>query len=173
MPQPQTNRPKYLKDLLLLFSVPVAITLLALGIVYTPRLLANPGYDFMYTVCTTYRCKDEYTVNSNGYIEHKTNISNRIYSDDQPAELYYYSTKQNNAKRITFEEAQSYKLDTSLRSPDGYSLTRETTGGGFLFWGDYSEDWYLKNGAKKKKVELTSNGSYYAGDIKFLGWVSK
>lgn len=150
------------------------MVLLAVGIVYVPRLLAKPGYDFVYSACSSYVCYGGYTVDSRGYIEEPADPSGvPAYTDDRTVELYYFSTKQNTAKRLTFEEARQYKLDTSLKSPDGYSLSRETTGGGFLFWNDYDSGWYLKNGAKKKKVELTGNQSYYAGDIKFLGWVNE
>lgn len=170
---PPTNRRRYVKDLLLLFSVPAGVALLAFGIVYVPRLLARPGYDFIYSACASYRCSTEYTVDASGYIQQDTSPDGDIYRDGRSADLYYYSVKQNTAKRVTLEDARQHKLDTSLKAPDGYSLMRESTSSGFLFWSDYSDGWYLKNGAKKKKVELTGNESYYAGDIKFLGWVSK
>lgn len=174
MPTPQTNRPRYLKDLLLLFSVPAGVALLAAAIVYVPRLLAKPGYDFIYAACSSYRCQGEYTVGAQGYVEEKPDPTDRdIYYNDPATELYYYSTDRDTAKPLTLEQARQYKLDTSLKSPDGYSLTRERTGGGFLFWEDYSSGWYLKNGAKKKKIELAGNGSYYADGVKFLGWVNE
>lgn len=173
MPTTQTNRPRYLKDLLLLFSVPAGVAILAASVVYVPRLFAKPGYDFIYSACTSYGCRGGYAVDSQGFVERKTsNTADRIVDDDI-AELYYYSAEQDTAKRLTLAEARQYKLDTSLKSPDGYRLSHKTTESGFLFWGDYSAAWYLENGAKKKKVELTSNESYYAGDVKFLGWVSK
>jgi hypothetical protein len=74
---------------------------------------------------------------------------------------------------LTLEEAKSYQLNTSSKSPDGYSLVRDNNDNGFLFWGNYESGWYLKNGAKKKNVELSTNSSYYSQDINFLGWINK
>jgi len=74
---------------------------------------------------------------------------------------------------MTYQEARDYKLNKSSKSPDGYTLDREESSGGFLFWGDYKDGWYLKNGAKKKPVSLSINSSYYSNQIKFLGWVEK
>lgn len=169
----KTKTNSHLKDLMLLFAIPVAIAVFAAAVIYIPRLLANPKYDFVYSACDVYRCNNSYSVDAAGYaVEDYVNPSNfRHY--DQPARLRYYDSQNDSWRDLTLEEARRYQLNTSSRSPDGYVLTRESSSSGFLFWGDYDDGWYLKSGTKKKSVELTNSGSYYSRDIKFLGWVNK
>ncbi|MCC7543274.1 hypothetical protein IT415_01025 [bacterium] len=168
-----TSKPNHLKDLLLLFAIPIGIAVFAATVIYLPSLFANPKTDFIYSTCDDYRCKNRYTVDSSGYVSlDYPNSSNYDYYD-RIASLRYYDAKNDSTRTLTLEEAKKYQLNTSSKSPDGYSVTRESSDSGFLFWGDYDEGWYLKNGAKKKKVELSTNDSYYSSDIKFLGWVNK
>lgn len=172
--QINTAKPNYLKDLLLLFAIPVGIAVFAAAAIYLPSLFANPKYDFVYSTCDDYNCGSSYVVDHSGYIlQDYSNSSDYDYYDDRTASLRYYDAKKDSTRTLTFEEAKKYQLDASSKSPDGYKLTRESSGDEFLFWGNSNEGWYLKNGAKKKKVELSISSSYYSNDIKFLGWVSK
>lgn len=158
----------HIKDLLLLFAVPIAIAVIAALVVYVPKLLANPKYDFIYTVCDSYNCKDDYTVDKTGNITVQYHTLELGYGGT--ASLRYYDAAHDSTKGVTLEEAKQYRLDASSKSPDGYTLTRENENGhGFLFWGNYDDNWYLKDGIKKKKVDLASESM----GIKFLGWVNK
>lgn len=177
------QKPDYIKDLALLFAIPLAIVIFAAAIIYIPRLMANPRYDFVY--CAEYRCGSAYSVDSQGYLigRNLNDKSNRNLSYDEYQEsrlndaryssLRYYDADSDSTKAISLEEAKQYKLNTSSKSADGYILKRETSSSGFLFWGDYEDGWYLQDGAKKKKIELSSNDSYYSSDVKFLGWVEE
>lgn len=168
----KTNPPSHIKDLILLFAIPIGIAVFAAIVIYTPRLFANPKYDFIYSVCDNYDCRDSHNVDYSGYVtKYDTRLSDRPYYDSST--LRYYNAANDSTRSLSLEEARKYKLNTSSKSHDGYSLTREETDSGFLFWGDYDAGWYLKSGSKKKKVELSNNGSYYSRDIKFLGWVEK
>ncbi|CAN5672808.1 hypothetical protein BH23PAT2_BH23PAT2_03270 [soil metagenome] len=167
------NQPSHLKDLILLFGIPISIAIFAAIVVYTPRFFANPKYDFIYSICNNYACRDSYSVDSTGYVSREyTNSSNLNYYNDSGT-IRYYDAKNDSTRSLTLDEAKRYRLNTSSKSIDGYTLIREQTGSGFLFWGDYDSGWYLKNGSKKKEVELSNNGSYYSRDIKFLGWVNQ
>lgn len=170
----KTNSNNHLKDLILLFAIPIAIAVFAAVVIYVPRLLADPKYDFIYSICDDYRCKNSYSVDSTDYItqDYYSSSSNLNYYD-RTASLRYYDSSNDSTRSLTLEEARRYRLNTSSKSPDGYTLARESSSSGFLFWGDYDEGWYLKNGAKKKKIELTTNNSYYSRDVKFLGWINK
>ncbi len=171
----KTNN-SYLKDLILLFAVPVVIAIFAAAVVYIPRAMAKPKYDFIYSICEDYRCKDDYSVDAAGLITRNYPNSydlNDLGYYNRSASLRYYDTSKDSTRSLTLEEAQRYRLDTASKSSDGYSLSKDNTSSGFLFWGDYNEGWYLKNGAKKKKLELSNGGSNYPGDIKFLGWINK
>ncbi len=164
------NQPNNLKDVILLFAVPIGVAVLAAIVVYAPRLLAKPTYDFIYSVCDDYSCNYEFNVDSTGYVsQYSTN--DKYYSGTSV--LHYYDAKKDATRSLTYEEAKRYLLSTSSKSPDGYSLTREVNDSVFLFWSDGNSGWYLKNGAKKKKVTLSTNSTYYSQDIKFLGWVNK
>lgn len=164
------NQPSHLKDLILLFAIPIGIAVFAAVAVYAPRLFANPKYDFIYSVCSNYECNNDFNVDSSGYVTQYS--MNRDYYNGIST-LRYYNAKDDSTRSLTLEEAKGYQLNTSSKSPDGYSLTREDSDSGFLFWGNYDSGWYIKNGAKKKKVELSVNGSYYSRDVKFLGWINK
>jgi len=168
--QKQSNQSSYLRDLILLFAIPIGIAIFAVIVVYTPRLFAKPKYDFIYSICSNDDCGYDFNVDSSGYVS-SYNISRDYYNGT--ATLRYYNAKEDSTRSLTQEEAKHYQLNTSSKSPDGYSLTREDGGSGFLFWGNYDSGWYLKNGAKKKKVELSTDRSYYSRDVKFLGWVNK
>lgn len=165
------NPNNHLKDLLLLFAIPAAIAIFAAAVVYIPRLLANPKHDFIYSVCDDYRCSNGYSVNAAGYVAQKY-VSSSDYYDHHPASLRYYTASNDSTRSLTLEEAKQYGLDSSSKSPDGYTLSRESSSSGFLFWGDYDEGWYLKNGTKKKKITITNGSPYYSRDVTFLGWVT-
>ncbi len=167
------NNPTYLKDLILLFAVPIAIAIFVAGIVYIPRLLANPKSDFIYSLCSDYDCIDSFEVNSSKQVTRQESRTFATELRHKNATLRYYDSENDSTKSVSLEEARQYRLNTSSKSSDGYTLTREQGEGGFLFWGDYSSGWYLKNGAKKKQVDLEGASSDYSQDIKFLGWVEK
>lgn len=160
-----------LKDLVLLFSIPIAIITIAAAVIYVPRLMANPAHDFIYSVCEEYSCKNRYAVDSAGYITETPPESSEVRYGDGPVQLRYYDVSAEATHSLTLDEARRYRLDTSSKSPDGYTLIRESSGGNFLFWGGRDTGWYLRDGAKKKKIELSPNESYYSQNIEFLGWV--
>lgn len=164
------DHPNHLKDLILLFSIPLGIAAFAAIAVYLPRLLANPGYDFIYTACESYSCSDDYGVDDSGLV---TRLEVKQTYLERVSTLKYYSAADNSTRSLSLDEARKFQLNTSSKSPDGYSLTREEHESGFLLWGDYDSGWYLKNGPKKKEVELSSSGSYYSRNVKFLGWINK
>lgn len=167
------------KDFLIFISIPAGIILLVILILVVPSLFAKPGYDFMYSYCPSYDCSDSFIVASNGSLkEIKSPPNNYNYPIAQPAELYYHNTHQNSSRRIDFSEAGAYKLDSSNVSKDGYVLTQGgSSGGGFLFWGDYSTDggWYLKKGSLVKSKPLNLSVPNYAGSnvVTLIGWVEK
>lgn len=172
-PSQQSSSTSPLKDLLLLFSIPIAIIIVAAGVIYVPRLLANPAYDFIYVVCDDYRCKNSYSLDNEGRVTDNADDSKESSYYSQTAYLRYYDASDGATRSVTLEEARTYRLDASSKSPDGYTLTSERSGGGFLFWSDRDNGWYLQDGAKKKKIELSTKQSYYSQDVKFLGWVNQ
>lgn len=174
---PQTAS-KHFKDLILLFSIPIGISLLAAAIVYVPRALANPQTDFLYSYCDDYDCKDPYSAASDGRVtksesKSRTSTEQDFYSTGYRAEakLGYYDVSTGAVRVISYQEAQQYQLVASSVSPDGYSLKRGGEDGGLLFGGGSDRHWYLQDGMKKRPVELLESNTYYDNDINFLGWV--
>lgn len=167
----KTTPPNHLKDLLLLFAIPIGIAVFAAAVVYVPRMFARPTHDFMYAVCTSYEyCDTDYGVDDAGHVTALHANRNRPGANGASV-LRYYNAKDDSSRSLSLEEAKSYTLNTSSKSPDGYSLAKEDSGRGFLFWGNYESGWYLKNGAKKKKIDLVTTDSYYTRDVNFLGWI--
>lgn len=170
MPSKNSKKTSHIKDLILLFSIPAGIAICVAAVVYIPSLLANPKYDFVYSVCSNYSCHYDFNIDDSGHVSQYSTDRDR-YSDT--ATLHYYSVKDDSTRTISIDEARRYQLNTSSKSPDGYTLSKEGNNSGFLFWSNYESGWYLKDGLKKKKIELSNNDSYYSRDVKFLGWVNK
>lgn len=155
----------HLKDLALLFGVPVIIVLILAGFVYIPRTLANPGYDFIY--CEGYSCDEMYGVDASGLIRIRLGTERHSYNS---ASLFYYDVSEDSTREIETTEALEFKVDDNSKSPDGYTLQHNTGGGGFLFWDSYQNNWSLSKGLASKPVNL-DRGGY--GDKKLMGWVLK
>ena len=163
------------KEMLLFLLIPASVILLVAMVLWLPALFAKPKYDFIYSYCSDYRCSSEYRLESGAIIQ-DGNGADYGYGYNTRPDLYYYDVDQNTAKKIDLAEARSYKLSAAVASPDGYRLEQlNTGGGGFLFWGGAGDDnWYLKDGFKKKKVILSPDAKQYYGDnIKLLGWVEE
>lgn len=178
---PRSSR---VKDLFLLFSIPLAISVMAAAAVYVPRLLANPTYDFVYTYCEDYDCADTYSAASDGrvtmnVVSSSSSPSSPLSSssqnryNDSVARLAYFDVASGASKLIDYNEAQKYQLSTSSISPDGYSLVRAGDDGGSLFGGNYSVAWHLEDGMKKRPIKLAGSDSNYSNNIKLLGWVRR
>lgn len=170
-PSKTHKKPNPKKDLLLLFAAPVAMILLAIALVYLPRLFANPTYDFIYSSCGrySYGCADRYSIDADGKIT--INTSN-LSDDSSSSTLYYYDASANTSTRIDYANVLNYSLSASAKSPDNYQLKSENGSGSFLFWGGSSSDssWYLADGLKKKQINLPEE---YSGSVNFIGWVEK
>ena len=159
--QTHTGANQHIKDLLLLFSIPAAIIIVLVCFIFVPRLFANPGYDFIF--CEGYNCTRSFSVDSSGKIVEAA-TTNRTYYD---AHLYYYDTERGASRPIEISEAESYRLDPLSKSPDGYTLKRSSSSGGFLFWGSYNDGgWTLNKGILSKPVDLGGNDM-----TKLIGWI--
>lgn len=177
-----------LKDLVLLFAVPAGIAVVVMLVVYVPQLLAKPRYDFIYASCLEYSCSTIRVEGGKVIPRSSSQLSEGIDAvpDGAPidlkydygrygavSQLYYYDVSERSTRALSDSEASRYELDTSSRSPDGYVLEREQSSGGFLFWGSNHSGWYLKDGLKKKEVDIHPSSSYYVGNIDFIGWVKQ
>lgn len=161
---PSGNRLRtHIKDLTLLFGIPIGIIIIIAALLYVPRLFANPGYDFIY--CTGYSCSEQYTVNPSGKIVEMPNENRYTF---ESSTLYYYDVERNTSRPLwSSVEALQYKLDPTLKSPDGYTLEHTTSGGDFLFSSNYRNNWSLTKGLVARPVTLDASGR----NNHFIGWV--
>lgn len=176
-PPSPPKRPAYIKDLLLLFSFPLAIAVLAAALVYIPRMSANPTYDFVYAFCPEYECTGSYTIDASGRVtkDSKEEAKNKDnYYGYRPAtQLKYYDASTDATRTVSLKDVQTYDLLNSSKSPDGYTLVSNSDNNGFLFWGGGKGTWQLENGWKKQPVTLSTLPTYYSNDVTFLGWVKQ
>lgn len=168
-----------IRDIAILFAIPIVIALFAVIATFLPRAMANPKYDFIYVSCK-YDCQPTYRVDDDGRIRSDTNLkklelgSSALRDPEylSNTSMYYFSTREDSSKLISIETARQYKLDPSSKSPDGYSLTRNNSSGGFFTSEAYNNGWYLKNGMLSKPLESLEK-SYYSNNIILVGWVIK
>lgn len=153
---------KHLKDILLLFSIPVGIVVLIVAFLYVPRLFANPTYDFIY--CKGYSCDGRFRVDTNGNLTSSAESTRYSSPTDR---LHYYDAERDATRPIQLADALNFQLDPSSKSPEGYSLVRGTNNGGFLFYDSNREVWSLKKGIAITPISLQGY------DITFIGWVVK
>ena len=71
------------------------------------------------------------------------------------------------------EDARTLILDSSLQSPDGFTVEMGRRGGWFIF--DFRPDYrsrYLVNDTYSEKIRIVegSGRSYYYG-FRFIGWI--
>lgn len=167
-------KPTYKKDLILLFSVPIGIAILVAAMVNVPKLSAHPKYDFVFSYCQDYDCRDAYHVDLAGHITDDNDegtVTGNLLQPEQKSQLRYYDASNDSSRPLSLEQAQRYGLDSSTKSPDGYTLQYDSNDSGFLFWSEHSDGWYLGNGVKKKPIHGLNNNSYSQRDIRFIGWV--
>ncbi len=96
------------KEFLIFISIPASIILLVILILVVPSLLAHPGYDFLYSNCSTYECSKSFLVGSDGRIK-AIDASSSSYDNQARPDIYYHDTQKNSSRRIEFTEANSYK----------------------------------------------------------------
>ncbi len=159
-----------LKEVILLFTIPIIIILLVIGLSVIPQLIAKPSTNFIY--CKGYNCEQAFEVNNAGIISSKLNNKETPDLYNWQSErasnantLYLYDVSLDSYKPISLEEAKTYKIDPSSKSPQGYSFVEADSSGGFLFYSNGERGWILKKDFAYKRLEIDSY------DIQFIGWV--
>lgn len=161
-------------------AIPVAMVLFIAGSIYLSSNAVHPQYDFLYTT----RGYDNAYVIKNGQLTEwnaATSSDKNAYAPPPPypynaAKLYVYDVRQDKSVPVSFEKARTFTLYAEAMSPDGYIVSRGSSGGGGVFslfydGGDYNT-WYIKSPKGAKKLDIQADGSYYY-DIQFLGWISQ
>ena len=186
---------------LLAFVLPIVLIVVVALSAYLPSLFLSTLYNFLYTICADgssynsypYYCENylqkKYSVFNNKLIELPVDMTVDTNRDGIPdfndfngkyvARIFLHDTKKNESREITYAEAKLLTLNNLLTSPDGVTISSNSSysGGGdffFLFGGGRSSyGYYLTKGKSKSKLNLVNSSDqyYYQNNFQFLGWV--
>lgn len=163
----QTNI-KHKLPLLIGVGLPLFLVLWVIVFAYfLPKIFVNPDYNFIYAI--GYNSK--YVSVYNQRIQLDTQLSKK---DDlsylSGLDFYLYDVQNEENIPLTLDEARSYRLDSSEKSPDGYIVRSKKDGDFFFFpffWSSNRGYYISKNTTWVKQIFL--KGDYYY--FKWLGWV--
>ncbi len=155
---------------------------LVAGFIYLPGWGQKPKVNFLYlSGANNYYPygQQEYQVSGGHLVQNpkpvQTNPAqpNYISPDNGIPHFYIYDVGRDTATEVTFAQAQSYTLDSSNISSDGYVVQQGSYGGGdFIFGGgggDYNS-WFIKGHNRSRKLNLKITGANYY-NFQFLGWI--
>ena len=161
--------------LIVALSVPLLMILLTAVSIYLPGLFVKPKINFIFSTDVGYCYQNRYSVKNGRVVENefKDVNNNNLCPPNRAPRIFYYDVQRNTAKEMTFEEAQRFLLDDSLKSPDGFEVVPGNSGGDiFFFNGNSYYDKYLKKGAFSRRLNIVGASSYYY-DFRFIGWVKE
>ena len=149
------------------------IVIVALSILIPKAFAPKPSYSFIYATWKQYP-QYRYYVREGKIILEDCNPPYKDYKDalNRPR-LFVYDVTLNECKRITFEEAQSYKLNDKCKSPDGFEVIRgsyDSYDPFFYSSRDYNAI-YLKGHHISKKIDIGKVADYYWHKFEFIGWI--
>jgi hypothetical protein len=184
------------ENLVLVIGLALPVLLITLFFVATvlPKSFGTPPqYELLFTTAKyDYQNKPEYVIDFNvknnklmvkskKYDENYNNASRLLMAYDAKTEVVREikidESKINEGSEILLEETKNMELDTSLISPDGYTLEGPNYNSsgllGGLFGGGYRNSGFrIKKGNVGYKVPQ-HQPDYYYSDLKFIGWVVK
>lgn len=164
-------------SLILGISIPIFMILFVTGSIYIPSLFApDPQYDFVYVMGDNDSYYGyQYTVEDGKLVKNDIQVPSNFYRPQQKVYLFLHDIETNESKEVSFEEAQSFRIDSKTMSPDGFEVTHGSRGEGIppLFFGSYTDynSVYLKGHGVSKKLNLGMERDYY--NFRFVGWVLK
>lgn len=188
---------KWIKENMVLaigLALPLLLILLFFLATVVPKSMGTPPqHELVFTTIKyDYQTKPDYLINF--YIKNKQLMVKAKKIDDKnnynagSRRLMAYNAKTEAVREIALdesklvdgvemvlEETKNLQLDTSLTSPDGYTLEGPHYNGGGLiggiFGGGYRNSGFrIKKGGVGYKVPHYQPEYYYA-DLKFVGWV--
>lgn len=162
-------------------SIPILMILFVAGSIYLPGLFVKPHFNFLYV-----SGNDSYYYYSNGYqysVQNGKLVKNELKQPENQSynpprvesRLYIYDVVKNEAREISFTDAQNLNLDSNTKSPDNFEVVYGSHGDGLFpfFWGggtDYNAK-YLKGHNVSKKLNLQLNGGSHYNNFRFIGWI--
>ena len=162
------------KSKALIFSIilPIFFLIIISLVVLLTKFIVHPKYDFLYT--------DQNQLRRNIVVDGRlTQEVDPTLPDsehwNQFGKIYLYDIERDKSYELTLEQAQQYKLDLSITSPDGFEIIN--FGNSIQTRFDFnrsnvdSGNMYLNGKGLTKKLGLENK--IYSQSFKFLGWVIK
>ena len=168
--------------LIIAFGLPIFMIIVLASFIYFPGIGKRAKVNFVYATGdnVSYSNTEGYIVKNGKLVKEeqvKDSDTQRVEFPKQltsgNVQLYYYNVTSSQSNELTFEQAQEFKLDPSLDSPDGYVITQGGNGGNFIFGGgnvSYN-DRYLRGFNRSFKLNLKLSGNFAYSNFQFLGWV--
>jgi hypothetical protein len=173
-------------SLILGISIPILMIILIIASIYIPGYFIKPKFNFLYVSGESgmyYHGQPLYIVENGKLLQNEITPPERkdyYYENnyyDPPkysGKFYIYNVTKNEAKEISFEMAQSLKIDSNKQSPDGFEVVYGNRSDGFLpfLYGSGSDykTRYLKGHGVSNKLNLQLN-SKYTSYYDFIGWI--
>ncbi|MBU1177265.1 MAG: hypothetical protein ABIG88_02920 [Patescibacteria group bacterium] len=166
--------------ILLAFALPIIFILAVVLITYLPSFSISTDYNFIYSSCIN--DARYYSHNCSGYLQKLYSVvDNELIikipdvNEGYDARIFLHNTKNNESREITIEEAQTFKLNNLLTSPDGVTVSNYYNRGSefFLFGAGSSYGYYLTKGKSKSRLNFINQDDryYYQDNFKFIGWI--
>ena len=159
-------------------AVPVLMILLVAAFIYLPGFGKKPKVNFLYITGNNVYYYEYgntgYQVSGGRLVYTPPTVNANYPNPDASAQFYLYDVAKGQAAAITLQQAQSYQLDPSNASSDGYTVSQGNynSGGDFFFGGggggDYNS-WFIKGNNRAIKLNLKLTGTQYS-NFRFLGW---
>ena len=110
-------------------AIPIFMIILIVVSIYLPSLFApEPQFNFLFVTGDSYGLNRQYGVKNGRLVKYE--IKHTEHYTPRDAKFFVYDVSRNTDQEISFEEAQKLKLDSSVKSPDGYKVVYGSRGDG-------------------------------------------
>jgi len=156
-------------------AIPILMIILVTLSIYLPLLFSpQPRYDFLYVSGDDYSEQyRHYGVENGTLIKYETDKNHDNSRRD--IRFFIYNVTAKNSTEVSFDHARQLRLDSRLKSPDGYEVAYAGSDyglGSVMFSGYDRNGMYLKGHNASRKLNLSSsNARYYYWHDRFLGWI--
>jgi len=165
-------------SLIIGLSIPVAMILFVAVAINGPRwfnTVEPPVVDFLYTTGQQNPYSTYSIENGRLHLTEHPAPEGASPTVQYPVHFFIHDVSENISREIQEEDAMQLFLESSLRSPDGFTVESGHRGGWFIF--GYGRDYrsrYLVKDSYSEKLDLETNtGTYsYYWNFRFLGWVN-
>lgn len=154
------------KSLVVGLGIPFLLILYLLITVFIPEKMVKGKYNFLYASGCAY--KYGFTFADTKLVPVDKNNNNRIAANVDPDCLYVYNVQERKSHKVTLKDAQTYKLNVSQMSLDGFSVQKTNK----------NDSFFLTFLLGMKQSELSFAGQGFKKSIEgsefnsvFIGWI--